>query len=104
MWSARVSYRTSYFRKRHAFTPVSNISSAVAVPLQRKTLTAPHYRLFALADSKPIKPGMLRVENGKSAAIEVELWSLLAQSFGPFVHSIPAPLSIGTIVLGDGSR
>ena len=49
------------------------------------------------------KPGMLRVEAGAGAAIELEVWALSAKAFGKFVAAIPPPLSIGTIRLADGS-
>ena len=63
--------------------------------------TAPDYQLYALATTPP-KPGMLRVEPGKGAAIELEVWALSAAAFGQFVAAIPPPLSIGTIKLSDG--
>jgi allophanate hydrolase len=63
--------------------------------------TAPDYQLYALATAPP-KPGMIRVEPGKGAAIELEVWALSAASFGQFVAAIPPPLSIGTIKLSDG--
>jgi allophanate hydrolase len=50
----------------------------------------------------PPKPGMLRVEAGKGAVIELEIWSLSPAAFGKFVAAIPPPLSIGTIILADG--
>ncbi|WP_027549816.1 allophanate hydrolase [Bradyrhizobium sp. Cp5.3] len=65
------------------------------------TKTAPDYKLYALQTTPP-KPGMLRVEAGKGAAIELEIWSLSASAFGKFVNAIPAPLSIGTVRLADG--
>jgi allophanate hydrolase len=63
--------------------------------------TAPDYQLYALATAPP-KPGMIRVEPGKGAAIELEVWALSAAAFGQFVAAIPPPLSIGTIKLSDG--
>jgi allophanate hydrolase len=65
------------------------------------TQTAPDYRLFALA-TQPPKPGLLRVPAGQGASIAVEIWALPAEGFGRFVASIPPPLSIGTLRLGDG--
>ncbi|RPI32347.1 MAG: allophanate hydrolase, partial [Hyphomicrobiaceae bacterium] len=64
--------------------------------------TGPDYRLFALAGSKPPKPGLLRVSPGAGAAIAVEIWALSAEAFARFVAAIPPPLSIGSIRLGDG--
>jgi allophanate hydrolase len=64
--------------------------------------TAPHYRLYALPGDPPQRPGLLRVAEG-GAAIELEVWSLPPMAYGNFVETIPAPLGIGTIELGDGS-
>ena len=47
--------------------------------------------------------GLVRVAAGSGTAIEVEVWALPAAGFGTFVASIPAPLSIGTLRLGDGT-
>lgn len=70
--------------------------------LERATQTAPHYRLYALPGGPPHRPGLVRVAEG-GAAIDLEVWSLPAGSFGSFVAGIPAPLGIGTIELADGS-
>ena len=66
------------------------------------TTTAPDYRLFALPDTKPPKPGLLGVAPGTGSAIEVELWGLSYEAFGRFVADIPPPLAIGTLTLADG--
>jgi allophanate hydrolase len=66
--------------------------------------TAPNYRLFALANTAPPKPGLLGVAPGTGRAIEVELWALAHAAFGDFVGQIPPPLAIGTITLADGRR
>ena len=63
--------------------------------------TAPDYRLFALSDTKPPKPGLLRVDSSKGAAIEVEVWGVPMEAFGRLVAAVPIPLSIGTIRLSD---
>lgn len=64
------------------------------------TRTAPCYRLYALANTQPQKPGIARDTSG--AAIEVELWDIPLARFGEFVAEIPAPLGIGTLELTDG--
>jgi allophanate hydrolase len=69
--------------------------------LLEQTMTAPDYKLYAL-DTRPPKPGMLRVEAGKGSPIELEVWALSPSAFGKFVAAIPPPLSIGTIRLADG--
>jgi len=54
-----------------------------------KAQTAPDYCLFAL-ETKPLKPGLLRVAAGQGASIAVEIWALPAEGFGRFVAAIPA--------------
>jgi allophanate hydrolase len=65
--------------------------------------TTPDYRLFALPNTTPPKPGLLRVADGEGAGVATEVWSLDAQGFGTFVSKIPAPLGIGTLRLADGT-
>ncbi len=64
------------------------------------TETAACYRLYALANTQPAKPGIARGESG--AAIQVELWDIPLARFGEFVAEIPAPLGIGSLELADG--
>lgn len=70
--------------------------------LHARTRTAPRYRLFALEDSRPPRPGLLRVEDG--VAVEVEIWELPRERFGEFMALVPPPLAIGTVELEAGSR
>jgi allophanate hydrolase len=67
-----------------------------------ESATAADYRLFLLPGSAPPKPGLLRVHAGGGAAIAVEIWAMPADDFGPFVATVPPPLSIGTLALADG--
>jgi allophanate hydrolase len=62
--------------------------------------TAACYRLFALPNTTPPKPGLARHAQGQS--IEVELWDLPSGQVGSFFAEIPAPLGLGTIELADG--
>ena len=71
--------------------------------LVRATHTADSYQLFALAGTKPPKPGLKRSVTGPTAAIEVEVWSLTQAAFGSFVAEVPPPLAIGTVQLADGT-
>ncbi len=64
--------------------------------------SAASYRLYALPDTSPPKPGLLRVAQG-GVAIALELWDMPTQHFGSFVGEIPAPLGIGSLELADGS-
>lgn len=74
---------------------------ALNAKLIEATRTAPDYKLYALKTTPP-KPGLLRVETGTGASIELEIWSLSSSAFGRFVNAIPAPMAIGTIRLADG--
>ena len=69
----------------------------------REASTTPDYRLYALADGPPRRPGLLRVAPGEGAAIATEVWALPTREFGAFVAAIPAPLGIGTVLLADGT-
>ena len=89
------------------------------------THTARAYQLYALANTTPPKPGLVRVgadrratslagaaggdaagnKAGGSAggtAIAMELWDLPLVRFGEFVAEIPAPLGIGNVELENG--
>lgn len=72
--------------------------------LLRHARTAPNYRLYALADTIPAKPGLVRVGTGAGSSMDLEIWQLPVTAYGSFVAMIPAPLGIGTIVLEDGER
>ncbi|MEN3367252.1 MAG: allophanate hydrolase [Burkholderiales bacterium] len=72
--------------------------------LVQRTRTAPCYRFYALANTTPPKPGMLRAAAGEGASIELEVWEMPVREYGSFVALIPAPLGIGSIELDDGSR
>jgi allophanate hydrolase len=82
--------------------PLNGELKALDARLLEATSTSADYRLYALSDSHPPKPGLLRVASGKGSAIAVEIWTLRAESFGRFVAAIPTPLSIGTLRLADG--
>ena len=110
-----------------ALAPLANVANAEEVaiavvgthlsgmPLNRElksrgarlletTTTPPHYRLFALSGTPAAKPGLLRVASDSGVAIEAEVWAMPSDQFGRFVAEVPPPLSIGTLVLGDGRR
>ena len=67
-----------------------------------RTRTAPHYRLHALPQTTPPKPGLARVAPGEGRAIEVEVYDVPAQHVGSFLALVPPPLGLGTIELEDG--
>ena len=70
--------------------------------LLETTRTAPDYRLFALADTTPPKPGLVREPGFAGAGIEVEVWAVPEHTFGGFVDGVPPPLGIGNVRLADG--
>jgi allophanate hydrolase len=72
--------------------------------LVRTTRTAPGYRFYALRNTTPPKPGLVREPGFQGPGIEVEVWSVPASEFGSFVAGIPAPLGIGNAQLEDGSE
>jgi allophanate hydrolase len=69
--------------------------------LLETTRTAAGYRLYALADTSPPKPGLV-FEGDGSCGIEVEIWEMDKEAFGSFVALIQPPLGIGTLTLADG--
>ncbi|PWK46276.1 allophanate hydrolase [Actinoplanes xinjiangensis] len=64
------------------------------------TRTAPLYRMYELPSGAP---GLVRVGAG-GAAVEIELWRLPAATVGGLLAGIPAPLSLGRLVLEDGAE
>ncbi len=71
--------------------------------LIRAAHTAPAYALFALPGGPPHRPGLIRLSGDQGAKIALEVWALPKRNFGTFIEAIPAPLSIGSITLDDGS-
>lgn len=72
--------------------------------LRATTRTAPDYRLFALPDASPPKPGLVREKGFVGPGLEVEVYELDAAGFGRFVAGLPQPMAIGKISLADGSE
>ena len=72
--------------------------------LLEATQTSADYRLFALSDTVPPKPGLLRGAPHSGQPIAVELWELPMEHYGSFVSLIPAPLGIGSLTLLDGRQ
>ena len=70
--------------------------------LVEATRTAGDYRMFVLPDATPPKPSLIREPGFAGPGLEVEVWSLPAESFGRFVNAIPAPLGVGKVTLANG--
>jgi hypothetical protein len=66
----------------------------------REARTSAQYRLYSIGD---VHPAMLRVSAG-GAAIELELWAVPPPALAGILLSEPAGLSIGKIVLSDGTE
>jgi allophanate hydrolase len=81
--------------------PLNGELRILGAHLVERCVTSPDYRLFALPGAVN-KPGLLRVDDGKGAAMEAEIWSLSFEAFGRFVATVPPPMSIGTVRLSDG--
>ncbi|HQT43249.1 MAG TPA: allophanate hydrolase [Halothiobacillus sp.] len=69
--------------------------------LLKTTTTAATYRLYALANTTPPKPGLVFDSSG--AAIAVEVWAIPRTLLADFLQDISAPLGLGTLTLADGS-
>ncbi|EKF76034.1 allophanate hydrolase [Alcanivorax hongdengensis A-11-3] len=78
----------------------SQLTERHAVLLEA-TRTAPCYRLYALANTTPPKPGLIR-DDAAGDSILIELWQMPMANFGSFVSLIPAPLGIGSLETEDG--
>lgn len=70
--------------------------------LLRAARTTPDYLLYALNESTPPKPALVRTAAGHGSCIAVEVWDLPVKNFGSFVAEIPSPLGIATLTLEDG--
>ncbi|WP_409423055.1 allophanate hydrolase [Pseudaeromonas sp. ZJS20] len=63
--------------------------------------SAPHYRLFALADGR--RPALVAGRT-PGAAIELELWALPKAAWADLLARVPSPLGLGSVQLADGRR
>ena len=72
--------------------------------LLESTRTAADYRLFALPNTTPAKPGLVYVPGSGGPGVQLEIWRLPLQQYGSFVAAIPAPLGIGQLRLVDGRQ
>lgn len=84
--------------------PLNHQLTSRGARLIEATQTAGQYQLYALSDTTPPKPGLVRVSasGAAGAAIAVELWALTPAAFGSFVAEVPPPLAIGSVTLADG--
>jgi allophanate hydrolase len=84
--------------------PLNGQLTARGARLMKPCHTASGYRLYALKDSNPLKPALVRDDNFKGTGIEVEVWMVPENEFGRFVAEISPPLGIGSITLDTGDE
>jgi len=65
------------------------------------TRTDGDYRLYALANTTPPKPGLVYSPGLGGQGIEVEVWAMPEETIGGFLNAIPPPLALGTVRLAD---
>jgi allophanate hydrolase len=65
--------------------------------------TSPEYRFYALANTTPPKPGLVREPGYEGQGIALEVWAVPADQFGSFVAGVPPPLGIGSVQLDSGA-
>jgi allophanate hydrolase len=70
--------------------------------LVKSCRTSADYRLFALRNTIPPKPGLVREPQFAGPGIELEVWAVPADRFGGFVAAAASPLAIGTVQLDTG--
>lgn len=83
--------------------PLNHQLTSRGATLLRTTRTAADYRFYALANTTPPKPGLVRNPGFTGPGIEIEVWRLSPAAFGAFTAEVPAPLAIGNLVLADGT-
>jgi len=64
--------------------------------------TSGEYRFYALANTTPPKPGLVREPGYQGPGIALEVWAVPADQFGSFVASVLPPLGIGSVQLDTG--
>ncbi|MFA6961529.1 MAG: allophanate hydrolase [Opitutaceae bacterium] len=84
--------------------PLHGQLTALGARFVAATTTSASYQLFALANTTPPKPGLVRVAASETGApIAVETYALTPEAFGCFTAAIPAPMVIGNAELADGT-
>jgi allophanate hydrolase len=71
-------------------------------PLLWSGKTKPCYRLYALSNTTPAKPGLVRDTTYEGQGIELEVYGLTAENLGTFLTLVGPPLAIGSVELSDG--
>lgn len=66
----------------------------------KETETAPEYRVWTIGD---VHPAMIRTP-GEGGAVALEVWEVPAAALADILSKEPAGLTIGKVVLADGSE
>jgi allophanate hydrolase len=82
--------------------PLSHQLASLGGRFVKAAATAPYYRLYLLDHLAPVRPGLVREQQGMS--IEAELWELPTSRLGEFINMVAAPLTLGTVELSDGNQ
>ena len=82
--------------------PLNHQLVTLGARLVETVASAPGYRLYALPDTVPAKPGMIGGGRSDTPGVELEVWELSVEAFGRLVAGVAPPLVIGTVVLEDG--
>lgn len=82
--------------------PLHHELVALGAEYERDAVTAPVYRMIALAGAGVPRGGIVAVGHG--AGIGVELHRLPTSAIGTLLCALPAPLAIGRVELVDGSE
>ncbi|MDT7709530.1 MAG: hypothetical protein QOG20_5137 [Pseudonocardiales bacterium] len=75
---------------------------ALGARYERDAVTAPVYRMIALAGAGVARGGIVAAPEG-GTAVEVELHRMPVAAVGTLLRALPAPLAIGTVDLAGES-
>ena len=82
--------------------PLNHELTTRGARLIRSCRTHAGYRLFALRNTKPAKPALVRAPGFEGPGIEVEVWEVSREAFADFVAGLVPPHGIGSVMLQDG--
>jgi allophanate hydrolase len=71
--------------------------------LMCRTRTSGDYRLYAIPNTAPPKPGLQYDPGYGGDGIDIEIWAIPEDTVGSFLALIPPPLGLGTIRVSNGS-
>jgi allophanate hydrolase len=81
--------------------PLNGQLQAIGARLRVATTTSANYRLYALPNTKPPKPGLVRVKND-GQCIAIEVYDVPTWAVSGFLRDIASPLGLGSVELASG--